>query len=480
MNQPAAEKKKPGSPTAISLPPDIPILMQARIEAGNRNIKLKNVASLLMHDAVLAMEFLQSANSAIFGGAAITDLDGALVRLGSARVVVELSDMYAREQTKDEDIAEIFDVLRYQSRRVSIVSLIIASALRPQLATLARVSGLFSEIGHMVGLMHLGKTYVDALKQHQRKNLPFRLEKDHKFDLDGMRVKYLRNKGIPEKLLIPYDLEIALKAPADVDLRACVRSAIAIVDAFDNQKFPLYSPDKQLPSQSDLRLLKMTPIQHEKLYKTIGEYLRKTSESEAPEGASMLISSGVQTDVLDLNEGNTDQVKVPHYPITSVKPKSRDKLEDFFNICEQSFDEGQLKSAAIDSLTRSGIFLRAALVRVPSKTNQAVVEYSQGLDFETGKIIEISDPLSPFLLFRLDIKSFNASSKSAKAPVGSSAFAIGPIGISPEGDKTLLYADASVGHGLTMESRAVFRLAMNLLISRIDVLRSTDKVEAAG
>ena len=479
MNSDITEKKKSIPPTSIALPPDLAILMQARVEAGNRNIKLKNVASLLLHDPVLSMEFLQSANSALFSGAPITDIDSALVRLGSARVVVELGDMFLREQIKDFEIADVLEVLRYQSRRVSIVSLIIASALRPSLATVARISGLFSDIGHMIALLHLGGTYVETLKKHQRKNMAYRLEKDNKFNLDNMRVKYLRAKGIPEKLIVPYDLELALKAPGDVDLRAIVRAAMAMIDASDSGKFDLYSPDKQLPSQSDLRLLKMTPIQHERLYSTILEYLKKTAELEAPEAASLLIVSDAKEDIMELNEGKPDQLKVPHYPITAVKSGSRTKLEDFFSACEQATDPEKLKFVAIESLTKSGFFSRAALVQVPQNSNTAVIQYSIGLDVASGEKLELTDPLSPFLMFRLDIKSFQSKSKSASTPFGSTAFAVGPLGIGEDGTKTILYAD-SIGKGLTMECRAVFRLAMNVLISQLEAMKNSEKIEVAS
>jgi hypothetical protein len=474
MNQPPAEKKKVIQPMSVVLPPDQTILMQARMEAGQRNVKLKNVASLLLHEPVLTMEFLQSANSALFSGAPALDLDTALMRLGSARVIVELGDMFLREQIKVDSIEEVFYLLRYQSRRVSIVSLIIASALRPQLAATARISGLLSEIGHMVALLSLGQTYVDVLTQHKRKNLAFRLEKDHKFNIETIRIKYLRSKGIPEKLILPYDLEAQLKTPGDVDLRACIRSAIAIIDAFDNGKMSLYNPDQPLPSQSELRLFKMTPIQHERLYKTLSDYLKKTADHEAPASASMLISSSDQDDVLELNEEDSSQIKVPHYPISYVKPQSRTKLEDFFKICESAMSEEQLKNAALESLIRSGFFSRAALIRVPPESNKALIEESLGFEKPIGPSIEISDPLSPFNLFRLDIKSFNSKTNAPKAPFGCSAFAIGPIALSAVGEKILLYADASQAAGLTMDCRGAFRLAMNLLASKFQSFKTSE------
>jgi hypothetical protein len=478
MVQTTVDKKKTTPPLSTVFPPDLGILMKARLEAGRRNIKLRDISNIMLHDPTLTMEFLQSANSTMFSGAPAIDLDAALIRLGSARVIVELGDMYLRPPIKDEAVAEVFDILRYQSRRVSIVSLIIASALRPQLAMAARIAGLLSEAGHMACLLSLGTTYVEILKQHKRKNLPYRLEKDHKLDLDTIRYKYLKSKGIPDKLMAPFELDPKLKSPGDVDLRYCVRSAMAIVDAYDNGKFESYNPSQPLPSHVELRLLKLTPIQHERLYKILGEYLKKTADQEAPEGASLLINSTEVDDTIDLSDAIDDPLKVPHYPVTTVKPASRAQLEDFFSVCESAMNEEQLKVSALESLSRSGFFTRTAIVRVPSQSNHAQIDQSLGFEPPLGSTIEIADPLSPFNLFRLDIKSFNSKSKATKTPFGTSAFAIGPVALLPNGEKILLYADAAPRAGLNMDCRGAFRLAMNLLVSKFEIFRANEK-EAA-
>lgn len=460
-------KKKAGSPMSVSLSPDASILMQVRIAVGdNRTLKLRDVANLLLHDPVLTMEFLQSANSTMYAGAAVLDLEAALTRIGSQRLKDQLLELNSKEKIVDDEISETMEILRYNSRRVSIVSLIIASATRPTLSAQVRLLGLFAETGHMVALMHMGKKYCELAKANNRKTLPFRLEKDHKLNLENLRSQYLRAKGLPEKMLVPYDLEMELKSSTDVDIRACIRSAIELIEAFDTGKMLTYSPDKPTPSQSNLRLLKVLPVQMEKIYKATSEYLKRISAQEEPEGASLFLQSTQEESSMDLNEGAADQLKVPNYPAVIVKPKSQERIQPLCDLCTEEQNDENLKAKAVQLLTDNNLFLRAALVRIPASGEEAIIETSSGFSEDQPKKISIQDPLSPFKIFRLKIKSYNAGSAKPNAPFGVASFAIGPVAMLPEGERLVLYADTAGAKGLTMDLRGVFRLAMSMLSTR--------------
>lgn len=456
-----SEKK---TPTTVNLLPDSTILMQARLSAGDhRTLKIRDLANLLLHDPVLTMEFIQSANSAVYGGAPVLDLEGALGRIGSEKLVRELRDLGLTDTDVDDDVAEAFEFLRYNARRTSIIGLILASALRPPMANQVRISALLSETGHMAALLYLGKTYTSVLKEHGRSKLPFRLEKDHKVKLDDLRVKYLRARGVPERLIIPYDLDMDLKGSSEVDLRALVNSSIELVDAYSNEKLHNYNPDKPLPSKSNLRLLGVTPFHMERIYKTVGEYLKKITVEEEPEGASVFLQTVEEDSSVNLDEGGKNEMKVPTYPTVIVKPKSQAKLQPLCDLCEEEKDNQALKSKSAKLL--NSFFDRVAFVKVPAEGDEAEIEFTAGFGENTPKKLTIKDPLSPFKLFRLKIKSFDSKSAKPAAPFGVSSFAVGPVALLPGGEKLVLYADKK--NGMTLDSRGVFRLSMSLLASRL-------------
>lgn len=456
-----SEKK---TPTTITLLPDSTILMQARLAAGDhRTLKIRDLANLLLHDPVLTMEFIQSANSAVYGGASILDLESALSRIGSEKLVQELRELGQEKFEIDDDVSETFEFLRYNARRISIIALILASALRPPMAGQVRISALFSEVGHMAALLYLGKIYTETLKVHGRSKLAFRLEKDHKVKLDELRVKYLRARGVPERMIIPYDLDMDLKGSSEVDLRALVNSSIELVEAYANEKLHNYHPDRPLPAKSNLRLLGVTPFHMERIYKTVGEYLKKISVEEEPEGASVFLQTVEEDSTVNLDEGGKNEMRVPTYPTVIVKPKSQERLQPLCDLCEEEKDNESLKFKSTKLL--NSFFDRVAFIKVPPDGDEAEIEFSAGFSEEIPKKLSIKDSLSPFKLFRLKIKSFNSKSAKPSAPFGVSSYAVGPVALLPGGEKLVLYADKR--NGMTLDSRGVFRLSMSLLASRL-------------
>lgn len=457
----------------LVLPPDTAILIEARIKAGEKALQIKTIGNLLLHDPVLTLEFLQLSNSVMFGGSTVSDLDAAITRIGSARLIETLGQFNTRSAHEDSDVLEGFEILRYNCRRISIVSLMCAAVLRPALANLARMAGLFGDVGHLLALNKLGSKYVAAAKTTRRKALGFRLEKDFKFNIDKELVKFLLSKGLPRNLVIPYQLDEAPKSPTESDLRLLVQSALELIDAYDSGKIENYGPGKALPSQSNLRPLKILPAQQEKLIKAVSDYLKTVAEAEAPEGTSLFISSLDEEPEVAPSEG-IDTLRIPPYTNTSVKPKSREALQDYFDLCEQEKDPELLTCKAARFLRESGMFERTALVRVSKGINSAKVEFAAGMPVNPGDPIPCGDVDSPFNILHLEIKSANVSAGKAKAPFGVTAYAMGAVDILPNGDRILLYADKTESKSLPMESRHVFRLSFGLLMRSIQSLRPAE------
>ncbi len=466
----------PGKAGQVVLPPDATILMEARIKAGEPKLQLAAISNLILHDPVLTLDLLQVANSIDYGGAPITDLEGALTRLGTKRLLEVFGELNFKPQFDDPEALEIMEVLRYNCRRTSIVSLIVATVTRPTLVKLARMSGLFVDVGHMVALALHGKKYVEIVKANKRKMQAFRLQKDLNCDIAAQQIRQLTLKGVPKLLILPYDPKADAKSGTEADLRWVMQAAFECTDAFDSGKFDTFKPDKELPARSALRMLKITPVQHERLYKTCAEYLKMSAEKEASEGASMLVSSDeVENASGESKSTEANGISVPLYSNNSVQAKSREALQDFFTLCEQEKDPEVLCRKATSYLRERGLFAGSALIKLSANGDKAQIDSAQGVSKKTGDSISLDDPLSPIRAFRAGNKSADVATKKANPLFGSSAYALGPVEALPSGEKLLLYVDLGAQPILSLESRRVFRLSLGLLSQSLKVLRSNQK-----
>ncbi|MFN8392771.1 MAG: HDOD domain-containing protein [Bdellovibrionota bacterium] len=459
----------------VGLIPDIALLIEARVKAGERNVQMKVVSNLILHDPVLTIEFLSYANSVMYGGAAVADVESAITRLGIKRVIALLSELNGQAPTAPVEVREVIEILRYNCRRYSIVTLILAGVLNPSLVVAARASGLFADIGHMLAAMQLGTKYCEAAKANKRNTLPFRLQKDHNFDVNQALVRYLKAKSVPRLLIMPYDLDEKAKPGAETDLRLLVQAARELIESYDSGKWETYNPNRPLPAKSVLRMLSTLPFQQQRIYQAVQEYLKLAAAEEAPEGASLLISAADGDEIQPLNEAadlNIETLVVPRYPNLSVSPKSRDALKDFFELCEGTPDEMTLSAKSVDSLKKSGIFARAAILRVSADGKSIAVENAAGLGVGPGETIALPPEQSPFGLLRVQVRSAQISNEAAPAPFGTTAFGLGPLEDMPTGDRRALYVDCSNAEAFKLESRRVFRLVLGLLAQSLQSARN--------
>jgi hypothetical protein len=471
---PAAKAAKAASAKRDVLPPDSAVLIDARIKAGERSVQLKAIANLILHDPVLTLEFLHEANSMVYAGAPVTDVEGALSRIGVGKIVQLLAQLNPQSKV-EEGVSEMIEVLRYNCRRVSIVSLIIAAAAKPALAGVARVAGLFADIGHMVALMRIGKEYVDLAKEHKRKNLAFRLQKDKHLDVNTLRSNMVGSKGMPKIFQIAFNPAEEAKGNTEVELRCVIQSAQELIDAWDGEKFGNYSPEKGLPTMSNLRVLSINNVQHQRIYIAVKEYLKSVTEKEAPEGAAFLCTTE-EEDSKIVGDEKGNGIRVPIYPHTSVNARSRDKLQDFFSLCEGEKNVEQLKIRAAEYLASSGLFQRTAIIHIDEANGTAMVDFSTGANLKAGTVVPATSANSPFAALTIQIKSTRIA--TTEAPFGVSAYAIGPLDNYKNGDRQVLYADAQGEHILSMESRRVFRLALGLLARTVQSLQGAPTADS--
>jgi hypothetical protein len=458
----------------LTLPPDTAILIEARIKAGEPNLQVKAIANLILHDPILTLEFLQYANSVMFGGASVTEVEGAVNRIGSDRMKALLSKLNSSSHVEDKEVLAGFEILRYNCRRISMLCLIVSAVTRPQLTTMARTVGLLADVGHMLALHALGSKYLELARANRRQTLAFRLQKDLKFDLVREHLKFLASKGVPRTLLAALDPDGEVKGKNEADLRLIIRSALELIDAFDTGKLTTYIVGKELPASSTLRLFKVSPAQQERVLKASHDYLRTVVADEAPEGTSLLLSSADADDAPapeSVAGAGADAIRIPTYPNMSVLPESREALKEFFVLCEEETDIERLKRKSIEHLKESGLFDRTALLEVASDGTKVSVIHECGMPLHSGAVIPIKDETSPFRALRLEIKSANVRGDFSSVPFGSGAYALGPLDVLASGERIAVYADKAGSEALNMDARRAFRLALGLLMETIRELK---------
>lgn len=267
------------------MPVEPAVLRRARKLVGDSNLKLDELSTCVSQDPVLTMELLRISNAMFFvkDRPAITGVRTACVRLGSEQVTQIIESVMLRREIDNKPVAEEFEKLRALGRRISIVARIISTSVRKELAIEAQTIGLLTSIGYMLACQYLGKKYLDLNKQGNRAKLVYRLAQDHNFDIRARQLAYLRRQGIPEVLLCALDREAQVKSQDRTVLRFVVESAVELVEAWDTGKWDRYDPNRQLPNQSSIRLLQMTPSQYEILYETCAEYLHRVGNGLALE-----------------------------------------------------------------------------------------------------------------------------------------------------------------------------------------------------
>jgi HD-like signal output (HDOD) protein len=457
----------------INLAPDAAILVQARINASRPALPLRELSNLIVHDPVISMAFFHTANSVIYAGASTADsFDSILPRLGVNKIVKILNELHDLPTIGNERIADTLEVLRFNCRRTSIISLIVATVLQPQRAEIARLSGLLADVGHMLCLMNFGDSYCDLIEQHGRGGIAYRVQKEHNVDIKRSLVTYLQSRGVPEQMWLAYD-ENTQKTGQDLKMALMVRAAIELIEAADSGKIEKFNPDNELPARSSLRLLDVSGADHNKIFKTCLAYLKKFEE-EAPEGAGMLLTSLEEETVEPESDDPMDQpIKIPTYPAPQIKAKSREKLQQLFDLCETERDEGKLLESTVQVIVGDGLFSRAALISVNTERAEGVVVQGAEFGLATGSTFPIDDPLSPFYHFRVQIKSTNIKQVGANAPFDQSAYALGPVGLPTDNDRLVLYSDVAGDGSLSMEMRKIFRLALTVIGEALKALRAT-------
>jgi len=224
---------------------------------------------------VITLELIRVANATFFAAdrPTISDVKTAVIRLGQTAVVDILDSISARPPIGDPAVAQVFEAIRGLARQTATVCRIVGEISQPQIARLAESAGLFMLIGQMVACAYLGPAFVEDFRSRKRTALVYRLQQEHNIDVPMLQLDYLRSHGVPTFLFYAFDRGMKCKNPVQAALRFVVESAVELFDAYREDRWHKYAPNKPLPAHSALRLLQLSPEQHNQLYHRVNKYL---------------------------------------------------------------------------------------------------------------------------------------------------------------------------------------------------------------
>lgn len=461
-------------PMGIELLPHPSILREVRLLAGDGDMRVPKLASLVIQDPVLTIELLKVANATYFSGdrPAIASVANAIVRLGSGAIVETLDQLAARVPPSAPGVAVQFELLRALSREVSAVSNIVATVASRDLSELAETAGLLSYVGHLVACAYFGERYTDACANRQITSLAYKLQQDFEFDVRTAQITYLRMRGIPNSILIALDRDIQCKSPSQAALRFTVQGAMELVEAAHSGKWEKYDPSHPLPGKSNLRLLKLTDHQYATIYEATSEALKgaidgpsAAAPSAAPAPAPQATST--ETNVQAVIEKEADYVTRSTAELeedsNTLSDGGKQIVSVIQQLCANCRSTQDLLTTVMNLLITDGPYARAALILLTKERQSAIIHTAIGQGIQNGETLIVEDPLSPLALCLTKINSFNCQGlEDTMSPLGITSYAISPLKMK-QGTPVVLYADCGYDRPLPLEARKIFRLVMGLL-----------------
>ncbi len=458
------ERRHSGGPLAIDLPPDARTLNSALVLASDRNARINTLAQTVSEDPILSLELLRVANAMFYSGdrPSILNVRTAVVRLGSGAVVDALTKLKQRPSLAPEEVASEFESLRRQSSQIAVVAEIIAGIAHRDLNELAAIAGLMTQMGHLIACAYFGERYLDIARTRSRASAQYKLQQDHNFDLVTVQLGYLRMRGIPQEVLLSLDKNAQCKTPAQAALRFIVQSSIELVEAYSREQFDRYKKQSDLPSKSNLRLMKLGEHQYDEMIELITAYLDGPEiETDRPDVDAVEATATDQS--FAAATFPVEAAPIPVETPDSLSDEAKSALSLIKRLCEESRNSQELLNNVMQLLITEGPYRRAALIIVGAGGHSAKLHIEVGTGFERGSTIPILDPVSPLAMCLMKVKSFNAQGiEDILSPFGTSAYALAPLTVAYP-TPVLLYADCGTEKPLALESRKIFRLVMGLL-----------------
>jgi HD-like signal output (HDOD) protein len=272
MNQPGSN-----SPLVVQLFPSKEIRERVVEKIAEINKRIELAGDIAVRDPVLVLELLRASNvmAVADGKAPLTNVNTALVRLGTEGTQSFLDELAGRPALSTPELSTYFEKVRSDCSHIGGLAGNIADVLARNLRDDAVSIGDLMNIGELVCIQFLEQGYVDAADGNSRAKLLYRLEKDHGIDVEKLGVNYLKRCGMPEPVLSIIDREAKPRMPARQILKPVCATAVELYYAAIDGKLDKYRPGETLPLKSTLRMMQLKDAQHKAIFEKVSEYVIK-------------------------------------------------------------------------------------------------------------------------------------------------------------------------------------------------------------
>lgn len=285
----ALPRKSRQTITDVLLPPDREVLQKAYKLVVDKDIRLVDLANVILCDPALVLEILKAGNqSASMDGRPETlSLTAAITRLGFDALRSLLFNIQSRRDPKKEEVVKCLAAYRDVALRTSNVASIMAKHVSNKIREASRIGGLFLNLGYILALLFLEDEFLVFKNSVSANLLKFRLEKEYNFDVEKIVLKYLRRYSIPDDLVesLNRDATFSPQEKNNYLTRAVTQGAKELVTAFDDDKINSYRPGNALPSRSYIRILPLVGEEYTMIFQESIGYLTTCKIEKARKAA---------------------------------------------------------------------------------------------------------------------------------------------------------------------------------------------------
>ena len=464
-----------------AVPHDKEIALSARKAVLRPNLRVGDLAAIVIKDSPLALRVLCVANSLEIGGGKrkITALKDAIIRLGSRAFVSILDELDSISYPEFDSIAESLIGLKRRARLTALTTEIFAAETRHRALDTGFLAGLFYNYGEMITLVKFGEDYQKLARGRGRAHLIFDLQYEFEIDLEHVSAQWLSRCGIDKSIVSAVSPESqigALHSP----LRPFVLAAVEIVDAFQDDRLSRFAPSRTPPPRSAVRMLGLSPAKYERAFNLIFEAI--TNENAIPKqisGAQCQIL-GAQPGQIHLSYAKNQTSEQNEHQGSDIPPNQQANVN--IELPKLSGESGRLHECAIlqsrtwtelcqlisKTLCGEKSFLRAGIISVHGDIALAHFKSADDsvfeLPLELTKIPELGNFLEPGMLINSTTDGI-----SYQSPFGSPSFIISNCTDTPY-PHIFIYADRGNATGLPSEAQDTFQQILSALCCR---LRST-------
>lgn len=259
--------------TDVLIPPDKAVLTKAYKLVVDKDIRVAELLNVITKDPVLVLEVFKEGREMFLESEKICDLSSVITNLGFDALRSIFSELKEREFPTNYKVIKSLNGYKAQAVKVSEVSSILAKYVNNELIERVKLGSLFLTIGYILILLYLGVDFDDFEENSSPAVIQFELETKCKFDIEKIRIEYLK-KFLPKELITSLNLLPASYEDYDKELiNEIIMCAKEIVAVYDKNTINPYQPLNDVLKNSFLKAFPIINDEYNKILKEIIAYL---------------------------------------------------------------------------------------------------------------------------------------------------------------------------------------------------------------